>query len=70
MIQTSPLFLLFLVFLTLKLCNVITWPWLWVTVPLWGGLVLLAVIALSFLVIVGGIALIDVAEKKINAAKK
>jgi hypothetical protein len=27
--------LLFLVFLVLKLTNVITWNWLWVTAPLW-----------------------------------
>lgn len=27
--------LLFLVFLVLKLCKVITWSWWWVTSPLW-----------------------------------
>lgn len=27
--------LLFLIFLTLKLCGVITWSWWWVTAPLW-----------------------------------
>lgn len=27
--------LIFLVFLTLKLTNYITWSWLWVTSPLW-----------------------------------
>ena len=26
---------LFLIFLVLKLCNVITWSWWWVTAPLW-----------------------------------
>lgn len=26
---------LFLIFLVLKLCNVITWSWWWVTSPLW-----------------------------------
>ena len=26
---------LFIVFLVLKLCNVITWSWWWVTAPLW-----------------------------------
>lgn len=30
--------LLFLVFLTLKLCGVIAWSWVWVTAPLWIGL--------------------------------
>lgn len=28
--------LLALVFITLKLCNVITWSWWWVLSPLWG----------------------------------
>ena len=32
--------LLGIVFITLKLCNVITWSWWWVTAPLWGGLAL------------------------------
>ena len=27
--------LLFIAFLILKLCNVITWSWWWVTAPLW-----------------------------------
>lgn len=34
---------LFIVFLVLKLCHVITWSWWWVTSPIWipTGLVLL-----------------------------
>lgn len=31
---------LFIAFLVLKLCGVITWAWIWVTVPLWGGFAL------------------------------
>jgi hypothetical protein len=31
--------LTFLVFLVLKLTGQITWSWLWVTAPLWGGFV-------------------------------
>jgi membrane protein YdbS with pleckstrin-like domain len=27
--------LLFIAFLILKLCNIITWSWWWVTAPLW-----------------------------------
>lgn len=27
--------ILFIVFLVLKLCNVINWSWWWVTAPLW-----------------------------------
>lgn len=33
--KATPLYLLFLVFLVLKLCSVITWSWWWVTAPLW-----------------------------------
>ena len=28
--------LLGLIFVTLKLCGVITWSWWWVTIPFWG----------------------------------
>lgn len=42
--------LLALIFITLKLCNVIAWSWLWVLAPLWipvaAVLVVLAVVAL------------------------
>lgn len=43
--------ILFIVFLILKLCNVITWSWWWVFSPLWiyAGLVL-AIIAIIFIV--------------------
>lgn len=33
----SILGLLFILFVGLKLGNVITWSWWWVTIPLWGG---------------------------------
>jgi hypothetical protein len=46
--------LLFLIFLTLKLCNVITWSWWWVTAPLWFPLA----IVLGFLLFFTGIAVI------------
>ena len=42
-IDLSDLFLLFLV---LKLCNVITWSWWWVTAPLWIPLLLVLIILL------------------------
>jgi len=37
---------LFIVFLILKLCNVIDWSWWWVTAPLWipAGLALIVII--------------------------
>ena len=33
------------VFVTLKLTDVIDWSWWWVTAPFWGGLALAAVIS-------------------------
>jgi hypothetical protein len=33
--KLSPLFVLFIVFLILKLTQVIAWSWWWVTAPLW-----------------------------------
>ena len=41
---TSFLNLLFLVFLVLKLTDVITWSWWWVTAPLWIPVALVVVI--------------------------
>lgn len=39
--QAFPIFpIMFLIFLTLKLCSVIDWSWWWVTAPLWGGFVI------------------------------
>lgn len=40
----------FAVFAVLKLAHVITWSWWWVTSPLWGGLVLLVILLLWFLI--------------------
>ena len=42
-----------LIFIVLKLCHVIDWPWLWVLAPIWGSVVvsvlifIIAVIILS-----------------------
>lgn len=44
--------LLFIVFLVLKLTNVIDWSWWWVTAPLWGGLVIAIVICAITAIIV------------------
>jgi hypothetical protein len=43
-----PLFSVFLIFLVLKLCNVINWSWWWVTSPLWIPLVIVVPIWLIF----------------------
>ena len=47
---TSFLGLLTIVFITLKLTNVITWSWWWVLLPLWGPM--------AFMLSLGGIVLI------------
>ena len=32
--------ILFLIFMTLKLCGVIVWSWWWVTAPIWAPILL------------------------------
>jgi hypothetical protein len=54
-----PLFLLFLLFLALKLCNVIDWSWWWVTSPLW----IPFAIVIFFFMLIAGMALLF-GEKK------
>ncbi|MCM1221186.1 MAG: hypothetical protein NC548_42570 [Lachnospiraceae bacterium] len=52
----SILFLLFVIFLVLKLTNTITWSWWIVTLPLWIGFAFglgIVGIALSLLILVG-----------------
>ncbi len=48
---------LFLVFLVLKLTNVISWSWWWVTAPLWGGfgvfLLVLAILGIIYACVKG-----------------
>ena len=61
----GPAFLLFLVFLVLKLCKVITWSWWWVTAPLWIPFGLVIAIILIGLIISGIIAL----KEKISDAR-
>ena len=61
----GPGFLLFLVFLVLKLCKVIEWSWWWVTAPLWIPLGIAIVIVLVMLAIAGVSAIVD----KISDAK-
>lgn len=59
----TPMFLLFCIFLVLKLTGVIGWSWWWVTCPLWAGLAIglgimgiCLVLALIFLIIGGIVA--------------
>lgn len=44
---------LFLIFLTLKLCGVIDWSWWWITAPLWGPLALVAAIVVGVFALLG-----------------
>lgn len=46
--------LLGIVFIVLKILGHITWPWLWVTAPIWGPLA----IALIFLAVTGSALLL------------
>lgn len=50
--------LLTLLFIGLKLCNIITWSWIWVLSPLWLPSVLLIVIGLGILIFIGLISII------------
>lgn len=49
----------FIVFLVLKLCNVIDWSWWWVTAPLWIPLVLILVVLVIVMGVVGVAGLIS-----------
>lgn len=49
----SPLFLLFLVFMVLKLLDKIDWSWFWVTSPLWIPFGIWGVCVVFFLISVG-----------------
>ena len=35
-------------FITLRLCGVIHWPWIWVLAPVWGQLVIFAVFLIGY----------------------
>jgi hypothetical protein len=56
--------ILFLIFLTLKLCNVITWSWWWVTAPLWAGLAIFGVVMVVGVIVLGVTALSTTSRKK------
>lgn len=43
--------LLALVFITLKLCGIISWSWWWVLAPLWIPFILIVLIALFIAII-------------------
>jgi len=59
--------LLTIVFITLKLCNVITWSWWWVLSPLWIGLAIFVGFFIIALLIMGFTAIAAaVINRRIN----
>lgn len=45
---------LFLIFMTLKLCGVIAWSWWWITAPIWAPIL----IVLTIFAVVGLVVLV------------
>jgi Flp pilus assembly protein TadB len=45
--------LLAIAFIVLKLCGVISWPWVWVLAPIWIPLALVLGILIVFIIILG-----------------
>lgn len=43
--------ILTLIFITLKLCHIIYWKWIWVLSPLWIGLAITVIIFFIFLIL-------------------
>lgn len=46
----SSLFMLFIVFLVLKLTNTIHWSWWWVSSPLWAGIAFVIAVVVLYVV--------------------
>ena len=64
-VARSPIcMILFIVFLVLKLTNVINWSWWWVTAPLWIPVSIALVLLLIAIVVLGIIAMIELFSLK------
>jgi len=60
----TPCYLLFCIFLTLKLCGVLHLSWWWITAPLWLVPALAFLLALLLRIIVAGLKeMIEIIEK-------
>lgn len=59
----SALSALTIVLSILKLCGLITWSWVFVTLPLWGGAVLFAIFFLTVVIILAIANRIDARSK-------
>ena len=58
-VGVSPFFLMFMVFLVLKLTNTVTWSWWIITLPMWIGIPIFIVFILIIYIIVFINALIN-----------
>lgn len=58
--------LLTLIFITLKLCSVITWGWLWVLAPMWIPLAVMLSIVAVIIAVAACIGLIKLAVDMIK----
>lgn len=47
--------LLTIAFIILKLCGIISWPWIWVLSPLWAGTVLLIILLVCTIIFIKNI---------------
>lgn len=39
-------------FIVLKLCNVITWSWIWVLSPIWISLIIVGILILLYFIVI------------------
>ena len=56
--------LLTLIFITLKLCEVISWSWLWVLAPMWLGFALFVTMFLGTMLFLLGYDYLSTRKKK------
>ena len=56
--------LLGVAFVVLKLTGVIDWSWWWVTIPFWGGLAILLIIAVICYVVAVSIELLEKNQRR------
>ena len=40
-----------LIFIVLKLCKVINWPWIWVLAPIWISIIIVIALAIAFVIV-------------------
>ena len=63
-VHTPICMILFIVFLVLKLTNVINWSWWWVTAPLWIPVSIVLALLLIAIAILGIIAIFNYSTAK------